>query len=121
MADITLQIDGRTYPVACDDGQEDRVAQLGNYVDQRIQDVSPASGGSKAQAMLLASLLLADEIFDLHEKLELAGQDNSKLQQQTQSITYQGLPPSDEQEITSLISRMTSRVEQLCQRAAARA
>ncbi|HPQ50360.1 MAG TPA: cell division protein ZapA [Alphaproteobacteria bacterium] len=114
MADITIQIDGRHYPVACDDGQEDRVFQLGAYVDQRIKEVSDAAAGSRSQAMMLASLLLADEVFDMHEKANAAGQAAEKAHNEPRTITYQGLPPSDEQEITTLISKMTERVEQLC-------
>lgn len=119
MADIILQIDGRSYSVACDDGQEDRLAQLGSYVDQRIKNVSAAAAGNKAQAMMLASLLLADEVFDLHEKMEILQRTHAQIKtEQPQVIAYEGLAPTDEQEITSLISRMTSRVEQICLRAA---
>ncbi|MCB1558659.1 MAG: cell division protein ZapA [Alphaproteobacteria bacterium] len=112
MADITLQIDGKQYHVACDDGQEDRVFQLGNYVEQRVREVADAAAGSKSQAMMLTSLLLADEVFDMHEKLRAANIDANE----PKTITYQGLAPSDEQEINSLISRMTARVEQICAR-----
>ncbi len=117
MAEITLQIDGRNYPVACDDGQEERVYQLGAYVDQRIKEVAHAAAGSRSQAMMLTSLLLADEVFDLHEKANAAGQTAAKLQSEPKTITYQGLPPAAEQEITTLISKMTARVEQICTRA----
>lgn len=116
MGDITLHIDGRNYSVACDDGQEDRVCQLGGYVDQRISEVSEAAAGSKAQAMMLTSLLLADEVFDLREQLNSAGKDNARLKNEAKTITYQGLAPSDEQELSTMISRMTARVEQICNR-----
>jgi len=112
MAEITLQIDGRNYHVACDDGQEDRVFQLGNYVDQRIREVTDAAAGSKSQAMMLTSLLLADEVFDMHERMKSANQAANE----PKTITYQGLAPADEQEITTLISKMTARVEQICTR-----
>lgn len=141
MGDITLQIDGRSYPVACDDGQEERVYHLGGYVDQRIKEVSDAAAGSKSQAMMLTSLLLADEVFDLKEQMNAYGQSNAQLQTQIQQmaaelsaqgqaapaaepaqiVTYEGLDPADEQEITSLISRMTDRVEKLRLRVGSRA
>ena len=141
MGDITLQIDGRSYPVACDDGQEDRVFHLGGYVDQRIKEVSDAAAGSKSQAMMLTSLLLADEVFDLKEQMNSFAQANAQLQSQLQQqaqafqqsqvaapspiepqvIAYEGLDPADEQEIASLISRMTDRVEKLRFRVQSRA
>lgn len=117
MGEINLQIDGRSYPVACDDGQEQRVAQLGQYVDRRMQDVADAAAGNRSQAMVLASLLLADEVFDLREQMSEVGKANARLQGEAKTITYQGLAPSDEQEISTMISRLTARVEQLRNRA----
>ena len=40
MAEVNLTIDGRSYPVACDDGQERRLMQLGSYVEQRMREAS---------------------------------------------------------------------------------
>ncbi|HNQ92804.1 MAG TPA: cell division protein ZapA [Alphaproteobacteria bacterium] len=117
MGEINLNIDGRNYPVACDDGQEERVFQLGNYVDGRLQEVAGAAAGSKSQAMMLTTLLLADEVFDLKEQMKEVGKTNSRLQNEAKTITYQGLAPTDEQEITTMISRMTARIEQICNRA----
>jgi len=117
MGEITLHIDGRNYPVACDDGQERRVFELGNYVDNRLQEVADAAAGSKSQAMMLTSLLLADEVFDLKDQLKSLGQTAARLQGESKTITYQGLAPADEQEINTMISRMTARVEQICNRA----
>ena len=72
MAEVNLTIDGRSYPVACDDGQERRLMQLGSYVDQRMREASVAGTTNKVQAMMLASLMLADEVFDMSEKLSQA-------------------------------------------------
>lgn len=116
MGEINLHIDGRNYPVACDDGQEERVFQLGNYVDGRLQEVAGAAAGSKSQAMMLTSLLLADEVFDLKDQVREVGKTNARLQGESKTITYQGLAPSDEQELTTMISRMTARIEQICNR-----
>ena len=35
MADITIQIDGRHYPVVCDDGQGRPRVSIGAHVDQK--------------------------------------------------------------------------------------
>lgn len=117
MGEINLHIDGRTYPVACDDGQEQRVHELGHYVDQRLKEVADAAAGSKSQAMMLTTLLLADEVFDLKEQMKEVGKTNARLQNEARTVTYQGLAPADEQEITTMMSRMTARIEQIAARA----
>ena len=64
MSNVTLTIGGRSYRVACADGQEAHVAALGAMVDEAVA----ASGGTRtnneAQTLLFAALMLAD---DLHE------------------------------------------------------
>jgi cell division protein ZapA len=109
MAEVNLLIDGRTYGVACDDGQERRVQQLGTYIDQRLREVARGSGAAnKAQLMVLTSLLLADEVFDLRQ----AANANTQAPQ----VVYQGLTPQDEQEITSAIGQLAARVGKLTAR-----
>ena len=115
MAEVNLLIDGRTYGIACDDGQERRVQQLGSYIDQRLKEVSRGGGAAnKAQLMVLTSLLLADEVFDLRDTMSHAANVNTQLPQQ--EVIYQGLTPQDEQEITSAIGRLAARVEKLTAR-----
>ncbi len=120
MAEVNLVIDGRTYGVACDDGQERRVQQLGQYIDQRMREVSGGSGASnKAQLMVLTSLLLADEVFDLRDGLSRATSaemTQQPLPPEVQPIYYQGLTPEDENHVTTAISRLASRVEKLAAR-----
>lgn len=118
MAEVNLTIDGRTYPVACDDGQERRLLQLGSYVDQRMREASVAGSANKTQAMVLASLMLADEVFDVSEKLANA-QDavqNTAPATASTKIEYQGLSPNDEQNVINLIGQMAAKVEKLTSR-----
>src|SRR3546814_6324355 len=50
------------YPIACDDGQEERVRQAAAYVDGRLTEVKAAArSASDAHLLLMVSLLLADE------------------------------------------------------------
>jgi cell division protein ZapA len=114
MAEVNLLIDGRTYEIACDDGQEHRVQQLGTYIDQRLKEVARGSGtANKAQLMVLTSLLLADEVFDLRDTMSQAANANTQVPQE---VIYEGLTPQDEHVITSAISSLAARVEKLTAR-----
>jgi len=119
MAEVNLTIDGRTYPVACDDGQERRLLQLGAYVEQRMREASVSGSSNKTQAMVLASLMLADEVFDVSEKLAEAKeyiQNPAPSSTPSTKIEYQGLSPNDEQNVINLIGQMASKVEKLTSR-----
>lgn len=66
MAEVNVTINGRTFGIACDDGQEQRVLDLGKYVDERLKDISKAgAANNESHLMVLTSLVLADEVFDL--------------------------------------------------------
>lgn len=63
MNEVALKIGGRTYRVACAPGDEDRVSRLGATIAEKLASIgNPA--GPDAQNLLLAALLLADEVQD---------------------------------------------------------
>ena len=70
MAQVSIRINGRSYDIACDDGQEERIHSLANYVDERVKEISGAVGQIGEQRLLvMTSLLIADELGDAHEQL----------------------------------------------------
>jgi len=69
MAQVTVQINGRGYQVACGEGEEQRIAGLAAYVDTKVQELVGALGNIGDQRLIvMASLLLADEIFEGREE-----------------------------------------------------
>jgi cell division protein ZapA len=66
MAQVTLTIGSRRYDLACRDGEEAHLRALGAMVDQRAADAARAVGdANEARQLLMAALLLADELNDL--------------------------------------------------------
>ena len=69
MVDIT--VNGRRHSVQCGQGEEARVKGLGAYIDRKIGEL--AADGAKvgdARLMLLASLMIADELSDAYDKIK---------------------------------------------------
>lgn len=63
MAQVALNIAGRSYEVACRDGEEARLTALAAIVDEKAVQAGRALGGvNEARQLLLASLLLADDL-----------------------------------------------------------
>ena len=69
MSNVTLQIGGRGYLVACAAGEEERVQELGQMIEGKVRELGPA-GHNEARLLLFAALLLADE---LHEARKQGG------------------------------------------------
>ena len=64
MSNVTLSIGGRSYPVACAEGEENHVLGLGSLIDSKLAAMGDMTGQAETRMLLFASLLLADE---LHE------------------------------------------------------
>lgn len=71
MAQVTVVINGRKYPIACDDGQEAHLTRLGSYIDKRIGELVAAIGQvGDARLLVMVCLLIADELSDAYAELE---------------------------------------------------
>lgn len=65
MAQVTVRINGFAYTVHCEDGQEGHLTAMADQVDQRISSIKAMGGqGGEAKLLVLASLLMADELHD---------------------------------------------------------
>lgn len=66
MADVTIEIGGRRYDVTCRDGEEEQLRRLAGIVEEKATRARAAVGGvNEVRQLLLAALLLADELADL--------------------------------------------------------
>ena len=71
MAQVTVKINGFTYTVGCEDGQEAHLQAMAAQVDNRIDSLKALGGNSgEIRLLLLAGLLLADEIHDIRIEME---------------------------------------------------
>jgi cell division protein ZapA len=68
---VAITINGRSYQIACEDGQEDHLLELGAYVDKRVSDLVAAVGQiGDTRLVVMASLLIADELSEVYDELD---------------------------------------------------
>ena len=73
MAQVDVAINGKSYRIACDDGQEDHLLQLAAFVDQRIQELVASVGQvGDARLLVMASLLISDELSETFSNMNSA-------------------------------------------------
>lgn len=71
MAQVKVDINGRNYLIACDDGQEDHLRQLADYVNKRVGELTETVGQvGEARLLVMASLLIADEFVEAFNQVE---------------------------------------------------
>lgn len=82
MGQVTVTINERTYTVACDDGQEEHIRQLGDYLDARARDLVRTVGMVSDNLLLvMTALTVADELTDAHGELEALRGDGEAREQ----------------------------------------
>jgi cell division protein ZapA len=65
MGQVTVILQGRSYRFVCGDGEEARIKMLGEYVRGKVDQLSKDLGRIPDDRLLvMASLMLADELFE---------------------------------------------------------
>lgn len=81
MGQINVTVGGRSYPLACRDGEEERLTKLAQHLARKADDLSAALGQmSEPRLLLMAGILVADELHELRENQAVpqpAGSDSA--------------------------------------------
>ncbi len=73
MGQVTVSVNGRRYTIGCDDGEEDHVEYLAEFVDRRVREMAEAVGQvGEDRLMLMAALLIAEDLEGAYSELETA-------------------------------------------------
>jgi cell division protein ZapA len=82
VAQVTVRINGYAYTLGCEDGQESHLDAMAGKVEERIDSIKALGNQSgEAKLLVLAAILMADE---LHDQAQLLEQLQGELQQTVQ-------------------------------------
>lgn len=115
MSEITLKINNRGYSLSCDEGQEQRLADLGSYVNSRLNDIAAAGAATnEAHLLVLTSLVLADEVFEMREEMQDL-RERIHYFRQNPSVAASSLA-EEEAIIAQAIEHLASKIERIADR-----
>lgn len=102
MAQVTVKINGYSYTVGCEDGQEAHLAAMAEQVENRIGSIKALGGSSgESRLLVLASLLMADELHDMRAELDALRNAGPRK------------PAKPEGELGKRMNRLAQRAEQI--------
>jgi cell division protein ZapA len=105
--EIAITVNGRNYRITCGDGEEQRLQALARGFDERVQDLVRSVGqAGEAQLLLVAALLVADQLDETRAELERA-RAAPVLTDKAQAA---------ERQATAMIESLTRRLEAIAER-----
>ena len=72
MANVNVKFNNKDYLLSCDDGQEDSLKKLTEFLDKKYSDLKDKLGNiGENKLLLITTIQLIDEYFDLKQKVTL--------------------------------------------------
>ncbi len=114
MPQVALTINGRSYQIACDAGQEDRIRQLGEYIDGKVSEFAKTWGQiGDARLILMAGLVVTDELAEATESLrrERSRGGNGATVEQDRSAATEAVLAAGIESLAARIETVAARLE----------
>ncbi len=114
MATLTVEIGGREYRLACDDGQEEQLIGLSQEVNERVNILSeqiPLAG--EGMLLVLAALTLADELADTRRHMRQLQVDVNQMQRHIENEQF---AVADQARLMQLEAAMAETLSDVAQR-----
>ena len=83
MGQVSVTLNGRTYRLACEEGEEERLLELATHVKERVEHLTLEFGQvGDDRLLLMAALLVADELWDTRRALEVQIEEATEMLRQ---------------------------------------
>jgi cell division protein ZapA len=114
---VTVAVNNRLYQVGCEAGQEQHITRLASYIDTKVKELAGQAGQvGDARLLLMASLLIADELADAYDDLESLRKTNTQLTQELGNFKGGAAKEAEDRvakSIAAVAARMKSAAERL--------
>jgi len=68
---VNIKFNGKDYLLACDDGQEENLKNLGKHIDKKFENIKKKLGNiGENKLMLINTIQIADDFFALNKKVK---------------------------------------------------
>jgi cell division protein ZapA len=111
MPRVDITLNGRSYLIGCEEGQEARLRQLANYLEGQVRAVTaraPLAG--EGQTLAMAALLVTDQLFDLKAEFDALAAASR------QPAPPAGMAPEDEEVVVAAVDHLAKRIEDIAAR-----
>lgn len=112
MAELSIEINGRPYRLACNDGEEEHLKELAGFLDQQVQEIEESFGKiGDSRTLVMAGLSIADRLSEALGRIEKLQDDLTSAKHSTRGALEQSR--SEEKALAVKIDEAATRLERL--------
>ena len=100
MANVNVKFNNRDYLLSCDDGQEEYLKKLTTFLDKKYSNLKDKLGNiGENKLLLITTIQLIDEYFDLKERVSLQKLKQDKLSEKFTELKSLALSYKDKKDL----------------------
>ena len=118
MANINVKFNNKDYLLSCDDGQEENLKELANYLDSKYDELKKNLGNiGESKLLLITAIQMVDDYFDLKKKVDNKKNDFEKLsikfkELRSLAINYKDDKEKEIQKLKDQLSEFEKKIEE---------
>ena len=87
MANVNITFNGKDYLLSCDDGQEANLKELASHLSKKFDELKSNLGNiGENKLLLISSIKVIDEYYDLVKKIELKKKEFNNLSEKFKEL-----------------------------------
>jgi cell division protein ZapA len=117
MGQVNVSINGKTYRMACEDGEEDHLAHLAARLNASIEQLRARFGEIGDQRLtVMAAITLADQSAEADKRVAAIREDVVSLEQANADLA--GEREANEGQVVEVLDELAGRLEAIAERLA---
>ena len=105
MVNVNIKFNGKDYLLSCDEGQEDNLKELADFLDNKYLELKNNLGNiGESKLLLITTIKIIDEFFDIKKKVNIKKEEFENLSKkfkELKSLVYE-YKDKKEEEIKNL-------------------
>ena len=87
MANVNIKFNGKDYLLSCDNGQEENLKELAGHLSKKFDELKSNLGNiGENKLLLISSIKVIDEYYDLVKKIELKKKEFNNLSEKFKEL-----------------------------------
>ena len=71
MANVNIKFNGKDYLLSCDNGQEEHLIELAEYLNKRFKELKSELGNiGESKLLLISSIKIVDEYYEIKKRVD---------------------------------------------------